>query len=163
MEKLETEERFENKIIKRFMKHETELVKSSNDESFKLRNKLEAFHFKYIELNQKLLFYVSIRVASSVPLTKLISMLSNEINLQEPTLLVLENNHEGYLLYELESAIFNEIDSKAYKYYQSVLKDIKSKFVAEEVKDAVVISNPLNHNFDVYVSDKRYELKELKD
>ncbi|MCA8285399.1 replication initiation protein [Burkholderia vietnamiensis] len=161
MEKIELEEKLDNKVLKRFVKHETELIKSSNTfVDFKLREKWEALHYKNIELNQKLLFYIALKITSLSPINKIFDFIEAE----EPTIIIQKhtNKFEAYMLYELETAVFKDENTKAYSYYLSVANKLSKKFDYEEVEISQVIYNPFHFSNKVLVSDKRYELKELE-
>lgn len=160
MDKIDIDEKLENKVLKRFVRHETELIKSSNTLDFKLREKWEALHYKNIELNQKLLFYIALKITSQTPISKIFDF----VEVKEPTIIIQKhtNKYEAYMLYELEKAVYKDEEAKAYSYYLSVANKLIEKFDHEEVELSSLIYNPFHFSSKVLVSDKRYELKELE-
>jgi len=159
MERLEQEKKIEHKVIKRFVSHETKLIKSSNDlVSYKLRETWEALHYKYIELNQKLVSYIALQVKTDTPLVRLFGL----SNAPTPTIIICVDEYTGYYLYELEKGVYKDESSKAFDYFKVVENEIKDLFMPDVVYSASTIANPLNEKFKLYISDKRYELTELR-
>jgi hypothetical protein len=157
MEKLDTEKKVEHKVMRRFVSHETKLVKSSNDLlGYKLRETWEAMHYKYVQLNQKLRFYIALKINS----TTSILMLYKMVKAPEPSIIIALDGYNGYYLYELENAVSE--NSKAHNYYDSVANQLKSHFLDSEASLESIIANPLYYKFSTIINDKRYELKELQ-
>ncbi|OXJ00351.1 MULTISPECIES: replication initiation protein [Burkholderia] len=158
MEKLETQNIITNKVISRFSKHQTELVKCGiNKNELSLKDKWQALHYKYVELNQMLHFYIALEVDSSMPL----QMLYKELKLIEPTIIIELTKFQGYYLYELDTPVSSKIESRQYNYYQSIRDSLIEKIKLEADYTSTVAS-PLSGLVTVCINDTRYDLSDLK-